>query len=184
MTRALLTFCVSFPSSKATVRLLVCFGIFHLPAAALLQQPPMSPIQRQVLQQSRMVDAKAALIAVGAGFWMAFSMSATAAPTMNEAIVESSEATYPILKALPAAGFEEFTSKLGNVFLDIPPEKLSRTLDLGIGVLNSADPDKIAALNTVAEKAFSGLDTGSCDLVPLPPMSLVDKFVKTQVIKP
>ena len=54
---------------------------------------------------------------------------ALAAPTLNEAIVEVSESSYPVLKALKAEEFTAFSEKLGGLILDSPnlkPEALTK----------------------------------------------------------
>ena len=101
---------------------------------------------------------------------------ALAVPTLNEAIVEVSESSYPILKALSPEAFPKFAEKLGGLFLEIRPEKLGKSLELAIDVLDSVPPDQLTTFNTVLKEAFSDLKPDSCSLVPLPPASLADKF--------
>ena len=103
-------------------------------------------------------------------------LPAVAAPTLNEAIVEVSETSYPIIKALREETFVPFSEKAGGLLLDIKPEKLGRSIGLGIDVLVSAPPEKLDTFKGVVKDAFSGLDPASCTLVPLPSKALADKF--------
>lgn len=105
--------------------------------------------------------------------------SATAATTMmtlDEAIVEVSETTYPILKGLDKDKFQAFSTKLGDTLLRITPDKLGTSIGLGLDVLESVPQDKLEAFNGVLKEAYADVNTDSCYLVPLPPMTIVNKF--------
>jgi len=97
-------------------------------------------------------------------------------PTLNEAIVEVSESSYPILKALDATNFQSFSVKVGELLLRISPDKLGKSIELGIDVLDSVPASKLDDFNIVLKTEYADLKTDSCVLVPLPPMSIVDKF--------
>jgi len=99
-----------------------------------------------------------------------------AATTLNEAIVEVSETSYPILRALDPAGFQAFCTKIGDSLLNIKPDKLGKSIELGIDVFDSAPADKLDDFNIVLKEAFGDVSTDSCTLVPLPPMALADRF--------
>lgn len=73
-----------------------------------------------------------------------------AAPiTLNEAIVEVSETSYPILKGLDAVNFQAFSVKVGELLLNINPDKLGKSIELGMDVLDSAPPEKLDEFNIV-----------------------------------
>ena len=93
---------------------------------------------------------------------------ALAAPSINDAIVEVSDSSYPVLKSLKAETFVPFSEKIGKLFLDINPDKLGRSVGLGIDVFTSAPPEKIGAFGGVVKDAFADLKPDSCTLVPLP----------------
>jgi len=99
-----------------------------------------------------------------------------AQPTLQEAIVEVSETSYPILKALDSTNFKEFSTKIGDLLLRINPDKLGKSIELGIDALDSAPPEKIAAFNAILAEAYTDVSVDSCKMVPLPPMAVVDKF--------
>ena len=106
---------------------------------------------------------------------------ALAAPTLNEAIVEVSESSYPVLKALKAEEFTAFSEKLGGLILDSPslkPDQLTKSIELGLDVFNSVPESNVKSFVDLEKKAFSGLSTDSCTLVPLPSARLGDKFGK------
>ena len=103
--------------------------------------------------------------------------SLAASPTLNEAIVELSETSYPILQALDPVPFGAFSTKIGDFFLkNIKQEKLAKSIELGIDALDSAPSEKLAEFNVVLKEAYAGVDVDSCRKVPLPPKSIVDKF--------
>ena len=92
---------------------------------------------------------------------------------MDAAIVEFTEAAHPIL-AVQNVNFPPFTEQVGAlIFNSIEPEKLAKSIDLGLDALNSVPPSKITAFNGVVKESFDGLQIGSCPVVPLPPTSLV-----------
>jgi len=101
---------------------------------------------------------------------------ALAAPTLNEAIVEVSQTSYPIIKALKAETFVPFSEKIAKLILDIKPDKLGKSIDLGVDAFLSVPPEKLAALNTVVKDSFAGLEASSCTLVPLPSSAAASKF--------
>lgn len=101
---------------------------------------------------------------------------------INDAIIESSHASYPILKALDATKLAPISEKIGGILLDIDPEKLARSIDLGLNLYNSVPPEKVTSFNAVVEEAFGALKTDACDLVPLPPIYLVDKLQSSKAV--
>jgi len=105
-------------------------------------------------------------------------------PSLNEAIVEASEASYPIINALEPLVFPSFTDTLGKLLLDIKPEKLGRSIELAIDVFDSVPEQELTMFNGVVKEAFADLKTDSCTLIPLPSQSLVTRFqtVATQTI--
>ena len=65
----------------------------------------------------------------------------------EEPIVELAEASYPILKAQQAETFAPFQDKVGSLLLKkIKPEKLAKSIDLGLDALNSVPDEKVRAL--------------------------------------
>ena len=97
-------------------------------------------------------------------------------PTLNEAIVEVSETSYPILRALDPAGFRDFSTKIGDILLKISPDKLGKSIDLGIDYLDSVSPDKLANFNSLLKDTYADVSLDSCATAPLPPMAVVNKF--------
>lgn len=102
--------------------------------------------------------------------------SLAAVPTLNEAIVELSETSYPVLRELDTVNFQAFSIKIGEILLDINPDKLGKSIDLGIDVLDSAPAEVREQFDAVLKEAYADLNTDSCRLVPLPPMTIVDRF--------
>ena len=83
----------------------------------------------------KVADAKAFILAAAcsASLLAGAPHAALAAPTLNEAIVEVSQTSYPILKALTAETFVPFSAKIGKLVLDIAPDKLGKSIALRRG---------------------------------------------------
>jgi len=106
---------------------------------------------------------------------------AAAPTTVNEAIVEFTEALYPILPRLNSA-FPPLTEQVGAlIFNSVEPSKLAKSIDLSLDALTSVPPEKISEFNAVVKESFTGLtpDTG-CNVVPLPPKSLVTNIAQSE----
>lgn len=102
-------------------------------------------------------------------------------PTLNEAIVEVSATSYPILRALDPVAFREYSTNIGDLFLHndkINPDKLGKSIELGIDALDSAPSEKIADFNLVLKNAYADVSVDSCRMVPLPPKTVVEDFEK------
>jgi len=97
-------------------------------------------------------------------------------PTIEEAIVEATEASYPIIKALDAQAFPPFAAQVGKILLDIDQPKLGKAMELGIDIFNSVPADTVTTFNGAVKSAFADQKTATCNLVPLPPTSTVDRF--------
>jgi len=138
----------------------------------------MQLIPRACSEKQRDVSSRkpALLAALCAASLQMAPMPALAAPTVNEAIVEVSQASYPILKALKSETFGPFSEKVSNLILDIRPEKLGKTIDLAVDVFNSVPPEKVKTFDSAVKVAFEGLSPTSCSLVPLPSASITPKF--------
>ena len=105
-------------------------------------------------------------------------------PTLDSVIVESTDAAYPILKALEPGPFAGWTELLGKVALEIDPAKLGKSLDLLLDVYNSVPNDKVTTFSGIIKDSFAGLTPDSCTLVPLPAASVAERLkgVATQTL--
>lgn len=130
-------------------------------------------------------SAKATLIAgLCSASLLAAPVSAPAKPppTLDEAIVEFSEAVWPIIEIQNTA-LPEFTEQVAAlIFSSVEPGKLAKAIDVSLDALTSVPSDKVTELNGVVKEAFNGLDASSCGVVPLPPKGLVGKIANTQAL--
>ena len=126
-----------------------------------------------------------ALVAVACSttlFVNAPSLAVGPPPSLNDAIVELSEAAHPILRA-QTESFGPFQDRVGNVLLKkIKPEKLTKALNLGLDAFESVPAAQVEALESQVKSAFSGLSAENCDLVPLPPPALLAKFQASDAV--
>ena len=96
------------------------------------------------LAASRIVDAggKALAATLVSASLLASPPALAVPPTLNEAIVETSEASYPILQALDET-FPPFAASVGKVLLDIEPAKIGPSIQLGIEAFNSVPAETV-----------------------------------------
>jgi len=126
--------------------------------------------------QALRLASRAALVAACSVSLALRAPQAFAVDSLDAAIIEVSEASYPIIKALKAETFGPFTEKIGTLILGADADKLGASIGLGIDVFLTVPPEKVDTLNGVLTEAFAELKLDSCTLVPLPPASLADKF--------
>ena len=98
------------------------------------------------------------------------------AGSLDDAILEVSQTSYPIIKALDPKVLGPFSEKVGKLILDIKPEKLGKSLELGIDVFNSVPDTTVNGFKGMVKEAFSELKTDTCTLVPLPSQAVAFKF--------
>lgn len=105
-----------------------------------------------------------------------------APPTMNEAIIEFSEALHPILANLNTATPELTEQVAALVFSSVEPAKMAKAIDASIDALTSVPADTISTFTGIVKEQFSGQVIESCPVVPLPPKDLVGKIAKTEAL--
>jgi len=151
--------------------LLVCLSL----SSALRLQPP-----------SALAKAKAAFVAAMCSAQLCAGTAQAAVtpgyPNLPAAIVETSQASYPILKALPKDTFPPFADKIGNIVLGIKPEKLAKSIDLGIDMYLSVPQEAVTTFNGALKDAFGDLKPDNCDLVPLPSPAFVSKVASSEAL--
>ena len=121
-------------------------------------------------------QAKCALVSALCSVPLLAPLPSSAVQTLDEAIVEVSEAAYPLISALDAKTFVPFTEKIGSIVLSLPPAKLGSSIEAGIDVFDSVSPERLKAFNGALSDAFGGLKTDSCTLVPLPSKAIAERF--------
>ena len=146
------------------------FPGFRLPSYV---QGPKQHVQANVGKDALALLISAALLATPP------ALAAPSQPTLDDAIVEVSQTSYPIIKALRAETFVPFTEKIGELIIArLTPQELSTTIALGIDVFNSVPGETVSAFTAVVKDALANLKTDSCTLVPLPSATTANAFVK------
>mmetsp|Transcript_27318 Transcript_27318/g.54661 ORF Transcript_27318/g.54661 Transcript_27318/m.54661 type:complete len:283 (+) Transcript_27318:34-882(+) len=91
------------------------------------------------------------------------------APPLEAALIQASDASYPVLKSLKPETISPLADNLvGILEKRVPAEKLTNLIDKGISVFMSIPDENLAAFVKVAGDTAGGLLPESCDLVPLP----------------
>ena len=129
--------------------------------------------------------AAAVATSVALSTLLAVSPPAHAKVTLEAAVAEQVEASYPFLAAQKAETFAPFEEKLIGTLLSAKPEELGKTIDAGIDVFLSLPSDKVAALTAVLKEASASATAGGCtNQVPSPvPKSIVSKFASSDAVK-
>ena len=146
---------------------------------ALRGSPHRARIHQTTSQASKAVAVTAALCST-----LVCTTPPALAASLDDAIVEVSETSYPIIQALKKETFAPFSQKIAKLVLDIRPEKLGKSVDLGIDVFQSVPESQRTAFTKSLKDAFADLKTDSCTLVPLPPPSIGEEFkaIATQAV--
>ncbi len=105
---------------------------------------------------------------------------------LDDVIVETTEASYPILRALEPAPFQGWTSLIGKLIFEIDSAKLGPAIDLLADVYNLVPDAEVLTFNSALDEAFAGLKPDVCELVPLPDASLGNRLtaIATQTVDP
>uniref|UniRef100_A0A7S1FUP2 Uncharacterized protein n=1 Tax=Corethron hystrix TaxID=216773 RepID=A0A7S1FUP2_9STRA len=91
------------------------------------------------------------------------------APMLEAALIEASDASYPILRSLTPETLNPFPETLvGILEKRVPADRLTNLIDKGISAFLSIPETNVAAFVKATEDATAGLSPESCDLVPLP----------------
>ena len=140
----------------------------HITAAAYtgFSSPGHVPKQRHILQATG--NHLCAILLAAALQTSPSAIAATPQPSLDDAIVQVSRTSYPIIKALRAETFVPFTEKIAELFQGLPQEELGVTIALGVDVFDSVPDEAVKAFSAVVKDAFADLSTDSCTLVPLP----------------
>jgi len=96
---------------------------------------------------------------------------------MNDVIIDVTEKSFPVLKALRADQLVPFTERVGDLVLSLPRAELSMTIATGVDMFNSVPDEKMGAFNAVVKEEFANLKTDSCTLIPLPSATTANAFV-------
>lgn len=108
--------------------------------------------------------------------------NAVVAPPLQAALVESADATYPILKSLKPETVSPIFNAVVKLFVNkVTPAKFGTFLDRGIDVILSIPDEDLASFTTTVKDAYGDVDpsSSSCDLVPLP-VAAIDKFTNSE----
>ena len=111
---------------------------------------------------------EAALVSLCCSAALLLSGPAHAAVSMESALAEAADASYPILRAATPAS----VSKLADLAGQASPSDLAKAIDLGPDVALTVPADKAAAASAALSAAVSELSPATCALFPLPPTVL------------
>jgi hypothetical protein len=91
--------------------------------------------------------------------------------TLEQAIIEASDATYPVLKSLTADSINPLANKVANLITKkIASEKLALAADSAANALLSISDDKVGKFTSIVKESYTGVSSAdSCaTTIPLP----------------
>jgi len=175
------------------MRSFCCVTIFYsltLVSAAALRQPQSAfvvppqkndQIRNEVVTQVKNVAAAAVLSALMLVGPITPQPAIAVAPPLEAALIEASDATYPILKTLKPETVSPVFNSIVKLLLKVPSDKLVNFLDKGIDVILTIPDSDIESFTATIKDSYGDLATGSCDLVPLP-IAAADKFTSSEAL--
>jgi len=164
-----------------------CYSTLVSTAAARRIQPTFvtphqqnSGILNEVISQTKNVAAAAVLCTLTLVGPITPQAANAVAPPLEAALVEASDATYPILKSLkPETVSPIFNAIVKLLVTKVPTDSFVNFLDKGIDVILTIPDEDLASFTSSVKDAYGDLATTSCDLVPLP-VAAADKFASSE----
>ena len=127
----------------------------------------------------------AALSAALSALLVATPLLPAHANSLDTAITDAVDASYPVLKALkPDPGFPSFSSKLVKTILTADATKLGAAADAGLDVFLSLPDSQISATTNAIKAVIESSDKATdCAAVPLPSPALLDEITGSAAYK-
>jgi hypothetical protein len=89
--------------------------------------------------------------------------------SLETAIIDASDATYPVLKSLTAETVSPLANKIATlVTTKITPAKLTTAIESGANALLSIPDDKLDKFTATVKESYEGVSGDSCNSIPLP----------------
>jgi len=140
---------------------------------------PQSRIVQEFVSKS---IASAALCTSAVLFWGGTTVpQVQAKPSpLDAALIEASDASYPVLKSLKSETVSPLANKIVNLFTNkVTPEKLTNLLEKGINAFLAIPDENLDSFTFTVKEAYTDVSTQSCNLVPLPTEAVV-KFTSSE----
>jgi len=146
----------------------------------IVPQQKNSRILNKVVSEAKNVGAAAVLCTLTFFGPITPQAADAIAPPLEAALIETSDATYPILKTLkPETVSPVFNAIVKLLVNKVPSDRFVNFLDKGIDVILSIPDDDLASFTVSVKDAYGDLATTTCDLVPLP-VAAADKFITSE----
>jgi hypothetical protein len=113
----------------------------------------------------------------------AMAIDTTVAGSLQQAIVEASDATYPVLKSLTSETVSPLANKIANLLTKkVSPERLSMALDSAANALLAIPDEKLDQFTQTVKASYEGVSASSCSAIPLP-MDAITTFASSDAVK-
>jgi hypothetical protein len=110
-----------------------------------------------------------------------FAISDVIDGPLAKAIVDASDATYPVLKSLTAGTVSPLATKITSLLTKkIAANKLTIALDSGANALLSIPDDNLEKFTATVKASYEGVSKDSCSAVPLLPVDAVSTFTSSE----
>jgi len=152
----------------------------------LKQNPKTQPqIFHNIVSQVKNSVTVAIVCGVSLTFTFPFAphaANALVSPPVREALVEASDATYPILKSLKPEYIDPVFNGIVKLLVKtVPSDKFGKFLDKSADVIISIPDNDLASFTSALKDAYGDQSPTSCDLVPLP-VDAANKFAMSEAL--
>jgi len=182
---------LSFSVGKKAVICLLLLGVlpYHPVQSSYITPPKQKPadyfpIFNDIVSQVKTAAVTATILGsftfLGPLTVVPNTANALVSPSVEEALIEASDATYPILKTLKPEYIEPLSGSIVKLLVNkVPSDKFVNFLDKGADVIMSIPENDLAAFTSSIKDAYSDLSPETCDLVPLP-VDAANKFATSE----
>jgi hypothetical protein len=160
--------------SLTTMKLLSFFLVVWCPAVANCLNLINTRPQKVIQQKAAAIAKHAAAICVAGTLFLGQPYPAVAVSdeifgALETAIVDASDATYPVLKALTSDTLSPLANKVASIVTKkIPARKLTIAFESAVDALLSIPDDKLAKFTTTVKESYQGISSNDCSVIPFP----------------
>jgi hypothetical protein len=162
---------------QSSILLLMVWGC----SALQVQQPQggLSALKESMARQA------AAAVCMGCLLFApqpAMAIDTTVAGSLQQAIIEASDATYPVLKSLTPETVSPLANKIANLLTKkVSPERLSTALNSAANALLAIPDEKLDQFTQTVKASYEGVSSSSCSAIPLP-MDAITTFASSDAV--
>jgi len=126
------------------------------------------PIGQHIAKNAAAIFISSTLL-LGGQPQAATALDPTVSGALQKAIIEASDATYPLLQALDSTSTASFSTKVSNVIAKkLNPDRLTNVVDSATSAVLAIPDDRISKFTTIVEDAYQGVSSDTCQYIAIP----------------